>query len=42
MPNADFKAIGINLEETRDFVEEAYGAIIEDDWKMSLFGRAGR
>ena len=32
VPNADFKAIGINLEEIRDFVEEMI-------WKMSLLGK---
>lgn len=37
VPNADFKAIGINLEEIRDFVEEAYGAIIEDDLEDESF-----
>ena len=37
VPNADFKAIGINLEEIRDFAEEAYDAIIEDDLEDESF-----
>lgn len=37
VPNADFKAIGINLEEIRGFAEEAYDAIIEDDLENDNF-----
>lgn len=37
VPNADFKAIGINLEEIRGFAEEAYDAIIEDDLEDESF-----
>lgn len=37
MPNADFKAAGINIEETREFTEEIYDAIIEDDLEDEAF-----
>lgn len=37
VPNADFKAIGINLDEIRGLAEEAYDAIIEDDLENEGF-----
>lgn len=37
MPNADFKAAGINIEEIREFTEEIYDAIIEDDLEDEAF-----
>lgn len=37
MPNADFKAAGINIEETREFTEEIYDAVIEDDLEDEAF-----
>lgn len=37
VPNADFKAVGINFEEMREFSEEIYDAIIEDDVEDEAF-----
>lgn len=37
VPNADFKAMGINLDEIRGFAEESYDAIIEDDLENEDF-----
>ena len=37
VPNADFKAIGINFDEIRGLAEEAYDAIIEDDLENEGF-----
>ena len=37
VPNVNFKAIGINYEEMRDFAEEAYDVIIEDDLENESF-----
>lgn len=37
VPDADFKATGINLEEIRENIEEIYEVIIEDDLKDETF-----
>ncbi|WP_417177107.1 hypothetical protein [Bacteroides sp.] len=37
VPNVDFKAAGINFEEMREFSEEIYDAIIEDDVEDETF-----
>ena len=37
VPNADFKAIGIDLEEIRSFAEEAYDIVIEEDLENESF-----
>lgn len=37
VPNADFKEVGISFEEIRNFAEEAYDVIIEDDLENENF-----
>lgn len=37
VPNVDFKAVGLDLEELRQFATEVYDAIIEDDLEDDSF-----